>query len=118
MPRCNCGHGPCAGQAHPQRSGEAVGYVYTHEVMTHRVTGYAPPRRPILVKKSSYPASCSLTQREYRACMLGKFEGLTVVSTFNGDKLLVTNSIGLRDLVSDAEAHVARNGDVYFVVRW
>lgn len=88
-----------------------------YEMMTHRVTGYVPPR-PILVKKSTYPASCSLTQREYRAAMLGKFSGLTVVSSFRGDKLLVTNSIGLRDLLQEAEAHAARNGDVYFVLRW
>ena len=78
-----------------------------------------PVKKNVLVKKTSYPSSFSLTSRQYRAIRNGIFDEIVVVDTDSGEVLTCFDHEQAFDLTEKAIAKVVgHTAEVYFVVRF
>ena len=78
-----------------------------------------PVKKNVLVKKTSYPSSFSLTNAQYRSIRNGIFDELVIVDTYSGQVITCFDNEQAFELTEKAIAKVVgETAEVYFVVRF
>jgi hypothetical protein len=94
-----------------QETANAVGYWTS--------TAPVADTRPMLVKKTNYPTTFSLTNAQYRMAMHAGYRGVKIMHAKLAIVLFEENEFGLRDACKYAVPKEDKfTGDVYWVVRF
>jgi len=78
-----------------------------------------PPKKRVMVKKTSYPSSFCLTNNQYRSIRNNMVDEIVIVDTYSGQVITCFDREQLVEMTDRAIAKVVgETAEVYFVVRF